>query len=476
MQSTKAPKLKTKRSKISYAKWGYIFITPFFLAYALFHFAPQMLTIYNSFFENYREGLTQVGPNFVGLKNYITLFTPDKNGTIDILKYAGNTIVLWLGCAVPQVVISLMLACFFTSYRLKIKGQQFFKTVIYMPNLIMASAFSMLFYMLFSNVGPVNQLLTQAGWIDAPIDFFNIRFTVRSLISLMNFLMWFGNTTILLMAGIMGIDQSLFEAANIDGATSLQVFFKVTLPLLMPILVYTVITALIGGLQMFENLINAWNDSSINIPRGMLNSFVIAAATAILSTYFSALTAYGLHAYQFKLKRIAFLFIMAVMVIPKQVSAAGFVQLCYKLKLTNSYLPLILPGIAAPVVFFYMIQYMKSVLPMEIVEAARVDGSGEFFTFNRIVLPMLKPAISVQLIFTFVESWNNYFLPALLLDKAEMKTVPIMIAQLRAADYSKFDLGKVYMFILLAILPVLLVYIFLSRYIVKGVTAGSVKG
>lgn len=123
--------------------------------------------------------------------------------------------------------------------------------------------------------------------------------------------------------------------------------------------------------HFLENLKNAWNDSSINIPRGMLNSFIVAATTAILSTYFSALTAYGLHAYQFKLKRVAFLFIMAVMVIPKQVSAAGFVQLCYKLKLTNSYLPLILPGIAAPVVFFYMIQYMKSVLPMEIVEAAR---------------------------------------------------------------------------------------------------------
>ena len=170
--------------------------------------------------------------------------------------------------------------------------------------------------------------------------------------------------------------------------------------------------------HFLENLVNAWNDSSINIPRGMLNSFIVAAATAVLSTYFSALTAYGLHAYNFRLKRAAFLFIMAVMVIPKQVSATGFVQLCYKLKLT----------------------------------------------------------ISVQMIFTFVESWNNYFLPALLLDKAEMKTVPIMIAQLRAADYSKFDLGKVYMFILLAILPVLLVYIFLSRYIVKGVTAGSVKG
>ena len=252
MQTTKAPKLKTKRSKISYAKWGYVFIAPFFLAYALFHFAPQLLTIYNSFFENYREGLTQVGPNFVGLKNYITLFTPDKNGTIDILKYAGNTIALWVGGAIPQVVISLMLACFFTSYRLKIKGQQFFKTVIYMPNLIMASAFAMLFYMLFSNVGPINQILTQLGWIDMPIDFFNIRFTVRGLICLMNFLMWFGNTTSLLMAGIMGIDQSLFEAANIDGASSLQVFFKVTLPLLTPILVYTIITALIGGLQMFD--------------------------------------------------------------------------------------------------------------------------------------------------------------------------------------------------------------------------------
>ena len=160
--------------------------------------------------------------------------------------------MLWVCGAIPQVVISLMLACFFTSYRLKIKGQQFFKTVIYMPNLIMASAFAMLFYMLFSNVGPINQILTQLGWIDAPIDFFNIRFTVRGLICLMNFLMWFGNTTILLMAGIMGIDQSLFEAANIDGASSLQVFFKVTLPLLMPILVYTVITALIGGLQMFD--------------------------------------------------------------------------------------------------------------------------------------------------------------------------------------------------------------------------------
>ena len=226
----------------------------------------------------------------------------------------------------------------------------------------------------------------------------------------------------------------------------------------------------------FKNLVNAWTDASINVPRGMLNSFIIATGTALLSTYFSALTAYGIHAYDFKLKKMAFSFILAVMVIPKQVSAVGFYQMCVKLGWTNSYIPLIVPGIAAPIVFFYMKQYMESVLPMEIVDAARVDGSSEFRTFNTIILPMLKPALAVQMIFTFVESWNNYFIPALLLDKAEMKTVPLMIAQLRSADYSKFDMGKVYMFILLAILPVVVVYIFLSKSIIKGVTAGSVKG
>ncbi len=228
--------------------------------------------------------------------------------------------------------------------------------------------------------------------------------------------------------------------------------------------------------HFMENLKNAWNDASINIPRGMMNSFFIAACSAVLKTYFSALTAYGIHVYDFRLKKAAFLFIMAVMMIPPQVSAVGFIQLMYKLKLTNNYLPLILPGIAAPVVFFYMKQYMESVLPLEIVESARIDGAGEFRIFNQIVLPVLKPAIAVQMIFSFVESWNNYFIPALLLDKAEMKTVPIMIAQLRSADYSKFDMGKVYMFILLAILPVLVVYLFLSKFIIKGVTAGSVKG
>ena len=228
--------------------------------------------------------------------------------------------------------------------------------------------------------------------------------------------------------------------------------------------------------NFFKNLVNAWNDASINIPRGMVNSLFIALASAVITTYFSALTAYGIHVYDFRGKKFVFTFILAIMMIPAQVSALGFVQMMTKLGLTNSYIPLILPSVAAPVVFFYMKQYMESVLPLDLVAAARVDGSGEFRTFNTIVLPLMKPAIAVQMIFSFVSSWNNYFIPALLLDEAEMKTVPIMIAQLRSADYSKFDMGKVYMFILLAILPVLIVYIFLSKSIIKGVTAGSVKG
>ena len=228
--------------------------------------------------------------------------------------------------------------------------------------------------------------------------------------------------------------------------------------------------------HFWDNLKNAWTDASINIPRGMLNSLFIAAVSAALTTYFSALTAYGVHVYNFKCKNLVFTFIMAIMMIPAQVSAVGFVQMINKLHLTNNYIPLIVPSIAAPVVFFYMKQYMESVLPLEIVEAARCDGSNEFRTFNTIILPIMKPAIAVQAIFSFVSSWNNYFIPDLLLDKAEMKTVPIMIAQLRSADYSKFDMGKVYMFILLAILPVMIVYIILSKSIIKGVTSGSVKG
>ena len=237
---------------ISYAKWGYIFIIPFFVVYTIFTLYPQMLTIYNSFFEYYRDGLTIVGPRFVGLQNYKTLFAANHAGYVPIFKFLGNTIWLWVLGALPQFVVAMMLALFFTSTRLNIKGQQFFKTVIYMPNLIMASAFAMLFFSLFSQVGPINQLLISSGMINKPINFLGMQVSVQTLIALMNFLMWFGNTTILLMAGIQGIDEALFESARLDGSTSTQVFFNITMPLLMPIFIYVFITSMIGGIQMFD--------------------------------------------------------------------------------------------------------------------------------------------------------------------------------------------------------------------------------
>ncbi|MBE6117829.1 MAG: sugar ABC transporter permease [Erysipelotrichaceae bacterium] len=240
------------RKTVSYAKWAYIFIIPFFISYIIFTLVPQLLTIYNSFFENYMNGLQQIGPNFVGLANYKALLSPGQSGTIDLLKYFGNTMALWILGAVPQFLIALMLAVIFTSARLNIKGQGLAKAIIYMPNLIMASAFSMLIFALFSKVGPINKYLVVSGIIEQSFDFLTVKVSVRSLIALLNFLMWFGNTTIVLMAGIMGIDQSLFESAEIDGSNSIQVFFDITLPLLMPILSYALITSLIGGIQMFD--------------------------------------------------------------------------------------------------------------------------------------------------------------------------------------------------------------------------------
>ncbi|MBR2672504.1 MAG: sugar ABC transporter permease [Oscillospiraceae bacterium] len=240
------------RKSVSYTKWAYIFIAPFFISYTVFTLVPQFLTIYNSFFENYRNGLQQIGPNFVGLQNYVQLLTPDKTGTVDFLKYFGNAMAMWIVGAVPQFIIALLLAVLFTSARLNLKGQGIAKTIIYMPNLIMASAFSMLIFALFSNVGPINKLLVASGVIDQAFDFLSFKIPVRTIIAFMNFIMWFGNTTIVLMAGIMGIDQSLFESANMDGANAIHVFFDITLPLLMPILTYAMITSLIGGIQMFD--------------------------------------------------------------------------------------------------------------------------------------------------------------------------------------------------------------------------------
>ena len=241
-------KEKQKTSKVvRYNKWGYIFLIPFITIYLIFNMIPLITTIYNSFFENYRQGIIQVGPNWVGLENYITIFS---NG--DIPKYFSNTIIMWIFGFIPQIFLSLLLAAWFADTRLRIKASGFFKTVIYMPNLIMASAFAMLFFTLFSDSGPINSLLIQVGLISEPYKFLSHTISARGLVCFMNCLMWFGNTTILLMAGMLGIDSALFEAAQVDGATSTQVFFKITLPLLKPILIYVMITSLIGGLQMFD--------------------------------------------------------------------------------------------------------------------------------------------------------------------------------------------------------------------------------
>lgn len=240
-----SPKRRGKVEK--HNKWGYIFLIPFVVVYVIFQLIPLISTIYNSFFENFRSGLIQVGPNFVGMDNYKELFAGGY-----FWLYLRNTLIMWVLGFVPQIIVSLILGAWFSDLRLNIKGARFFKTVIYLPNLIMASAFSMLFFALFADTGPVNAMLKGAGILKESYQFLSHIWSARGLVAFMNFLMWFGNTTILLMAGMMGIDPSLFEAAEVDGATSTQVFWQITMPLLRPIMVYVLVTSLIGGLQMFD--------------------------------------------------------------------------------------------------------------------------------------------------------------------------------------------------------------------------------
>ncbi|MCH3972313.1 MAG: sugar ABC transporter permease [Oscillospiraceae bacterium] len=237
---------RKKAKRVNYAKYGYIFLIPFFAAFAIFQFVPLVQTIYYSFFQYFRSGLRIIGPTFIGMKNYASLFQTD------LPKYMGNTLLMWVIGFVPQIIVALLLAAWFTNTRLKLRCQGFFKTVIYMPNLIMASAFAMLFFTLFSDNGPVNASLMSMGIIKTPIQFLSTVLGSRGLVCFMNFLMWFGNTTIVLLAAIMGVDPGLYEAAEIDGASSQQMFWRITIPLIRPILVYTFITALIGGLQMFD--------------------------------------------------------------------------------------------------------------------------------------------------------------------------------------------------------------------------------
>lgn len=227
----------------------------------------------------------------------------------------------------------------------------------------------------------------------------------------------------------------------------------------------------------FKTLFTNGDYSSVyNVFIGYRNSFIITGFSTVFTVFFSAMTAYGIHVYDFKVKEIAYTIILLVMMIPMQVTSSGFVNFMMKLNLTDTYWPLILPSIAAPAVVYFMSSYMKSSFPLEIVEAARIDGCGEFRTFVSIAIPMMKPAIAVQSIFAFIASWNNFYTPKLILISAEksQKTLPMMISSLQASD--KFnDYGAVYLAIALSIVPIVTVYILLSRFIIAGVALGGVK-
>lgn len=209
--------------------------------------------------------------------------------------------------------------------------------------------------------------------------------------------------------------------------------------------------------------------------RGFVNSIIISTGATLCSVYFSTLTAYAIVVYEWKARRGFFTFIMAIMMIPGVVVSIGFYKMVYAVGLANNFLPLIIPGIAAPAMVFFMRQYMIPSLPLEIVQAARIDGAKEFYTFNIIALPIMKPAIATQAIFSFVSSWNNLFTPMVLLTKQEKYTMPIMVSLLKG-DIYKTEYGAVYMGLTLTVLPLIIVYLFLAKYIVAGVALGSVKG
>ena len=228
------------------------------------------------------------------------------------------------------------------------------------------------------------------------------------------------------------------------------------------------------GKYFLENLKNVANDGTFPMFQGIINSLVVSACSAALCTYFSSLTAYGLYAYDFKMKKAAFTFIMAILVMPTQVTAMGFLRLITNMGMYDSLLPLIIPSIASPSVFYFMYSYLESSLPLSLVEAARIDGAGEFAIFNKIIFPIMKPAIATTGIMGFVGTWNNFMTPYIMLTEQEKYTLP-MLVQLLKSDIYKTDYGAIYLGIFLSILPVIIVFILFSKHIVSGVVAGGVK-
>lgn len=233
--------------------------------------------------------------------------------------------------------------------------------------------------------------------------------------------------------------------------------------------------SLIPGKALLNNYKILTSKDMFNPWVGLVNSAIISTCSTACTIYFSTLTAFALVAYDWRLRRPFFTFILAVMMIPAQITAIGFYQFMYKIGLTNNFLALILPTIASPATVFFMRQYMVPSLPMELLQSARVDGSGEFRTFNQIVIPLMKPAMATQAIFSFVSSWNNLFLPSILLTNKSKYTMPIMVSLLNG-DIYKVEYGAVYLGLLLTVLPLFIIYFALSKYIIAGVALGGVKG
>lgn len=263
MDDTKQTNKKRKHKTVEYDRYGYIFVAPFFIVYAIFQLYPLVYTLIMSFTDCYSRGLLEVGPTFNGIKNYIGIvIDTTKDGSIkegaklfDTATFGAlyNTFYMWIINFIPQILLSLLLAAWFTDTKIKLRGQGAYKVMIFMPNIITAATISVLFYTFFTfPSGPVNQILTKTGILDEPFRFFQNKFATRSLVGFIQFWMWYGNTMIILIAGILGISPSLFEAAMVDGASSKQIFRHVTLPLVKPILLYTLVTSCIGGLQMFD--------------------------------------------------------------------------------------------------------------------------------------------------------------------------------------------------------------------------------
>ena len=234
--------------------------------------------------------------------------------------------------------------------------------------------------------------------------------------------------------------------------------------------------SMIPSTYLFENYQKLLYQANENVPlyQYMINSFIIAGFSTILTVYFSTMTAYGVTVYKFKGSNAVWAFIMAIMMIPAQVSSIGFYKMVYSWGMSNSYLPLIIPAIAAPSTVFFMRQFMVSSLPLEIIDAARIDGSKEFATFNKIAMPLLKPAIATQCIFAFIGSWNNFYTPSMILSKQDKYTLPMFIQLLRGERF-RSDYGIIYVGLVITVLPIFVVYFALSKYIIAGVALGGVK-